>query len=79
MHVWREKTRKPEPVKVDQFRNFLPVGELTAIGLDKTRHYIAFCDSGERSATAAYLIGARDLIASAISGGINACSRLPAG
>lgn len=45
--------------------------------LDRDKRYIAFCDTGERSATAAFLFGARGLTASAISGGINACSRLP--
>lgn len=45
--------------------------------LDSHKHYITFCDTGERSATAAFLLGARGLASSAIRGGINACPRLP--
>ncbi len=44
--------------------------------LERGRHYIAFCDTGERSATAAFLLGARGLTSSAINGGLNACRRI---
>ncbi len=44
--------------------------------LDENRHYIVFCGCGERSATAAFLLGVRGLRASAVRGGIDACARL---
>jgi CRP-like cAMP-binding protein len=49
---------------------------LKADGFDRKKHYIVFCDSGERSATAAFLLGIRDLGGSVIRGGMNACARL---
>lgn len=51
---------------------------LKADGLDRSKRYIVFCDTGERSATAAFLLGIRGLTGSILKGGLNACSRLVA-
>lgn len=50
---------------------------LKAERFDKHQHYIVFCDSGERSATAAFCLEVRGLESSVIRGGLNACTRLP--
>lgn len=51
---------------------------LKADGFDRKKHYIVFCDTGERSATTAFLLGIRNLESSVIRGGMNSCSRLSA-
>lgn len=44
--------------------------------LDRSRHYIVFCDTGQRSATAAFLLGIRGIQSSVIRGGIDSCTAL---
>lgn len=50
---------------------------LKAERFGRRQHYIVFCDSGERSATAAFLLGVRGLESSVIRNGLGACTRLP--
>ncbi|MGA8260046.1 MAG: rhodanese-like domain-containing protein [Arenicellales bacterium] len=49
---------------------------LKADSLDRSRHYIVFCDTGQRSATAAFLLEIRGIESSVIRGGIDACGHL---
>lgn len=49
---------------------------LKAEQLNPDKKYIVFCDTGTRSATAAFLLGVRNFNASVIRGGIDSCPRL---